>query len=917
MEEGGQSRSGMAELESNSPSHPQQISSVMSDHEAAFDQTSADATGNGGLVQHTGMGSAEHVLHQEEHPQQWREREHSHPLNEYQQLRNWQHQEELVATHAGGRQPGGPHQTNAGIAPFQLHHHPNRARSHANGPAYLREHDLVDGDLVQYTLAIVKEAGKTRWFTFLGILLAIVYAAWLTASDERLIHPALDRSVQVLDHAHDGTRPIDASLTMNMDSFGADGELGGLGEAGSTEFPVDAVKMAGAQCKMALPGLTLILPYRNQPGAIEENLEKWMAVKDVYRVILIDWSSEPPLEEHPLLQGSTNAAIDLGRLLILRVQDEIEFAYSRAYNLGVLFTCTEYMMMANLRHVVDEGIIRTLAPSVFDSAHPRTVALHPRDIYMTPHMMMSASYPPARDFLASIYILRVTLFLDTGGFNEHFYRHIWADADFRRRIGIELNVEQTVLASSDVNIVYDQAWITRHLYFEASFDQHWRSHYGDSLFLVPEDGIRSPDYSVLALTHRGEPQSRTPMLTLKANSRARNFRASLEEENPEYLGYRDMKLLQALATSYMLPRELLAEVSLVANLEWLLMRAYSLHTTDVRDLEPNTIRILVVLPTSSSLSSPRAARSRTTNLGSYLLSLAQAFAYAKEHGMLPVFLWTTGAESPAGSTVARHFQELFEFDGSLVQHERVMAMQLGKTNKTAHLLKSITNSMATGRKALKELSVFHDLPESPPEGLGFVWMNDQPGVLERSVSARAVRDALMDLVPVARIQDKLVERFGSDADLSMKYAFYVECLPADDDCVRTLRNQADAIAAFVEANVEAEEKAYFAGHASGSGAFGAALCSKWGARGVCFANDDAKCHEVLQSRPKANANDAMAAECNDIELVNLLSLARADTVIGSANSSYLLAAQLLSVGFMDEVEYPRKPLRTANTMPAS
>lgn len=98
----------------------------------------------------------------------------------------------------------------------------------------------------------------------------------------------------------------------------ANGGLGGL-----------SARLAAGGGTAAAPGTSLIAACRNRQDSLRKVLPSWAAVEGVDELVLVDWSSSPPLADvvADTLPGEH-------RMRVLRVEEESQWVLSRAYNLA-------------------------------------------------------------------------------------------------------------------------------------------------------------------------------------------------------------------------------------------------------------------------------------------------------------------------------------------------------------------------------------------------------------------------------------------------------------------------------------------------------------------------------------------------------------------------------------------------------
>lgn len=174
------------------------------------------------------------------------------------------------------------------------------------------------------------------------------------------------------------------------------------------------------------PGVSLAAVCMGRHDTIKKTAPAWLAVKDVNEVIVVDWSSEPPLE-------SAIRSIPGGeRIKIIRVNGESKWVLSRAYNLAI--NSTRYT------HVIRTDCDYHIEPN-FVSAH--------RDLIDDPKALTSDAQSDLRYFAGNydlarnenevhlngaVFIKRKD-FLSIGGYDERIQTYGWDDEDLYNRLG--------------------------------------------------------------------------------------------------------------------------------------------------------------------------------------------------------------------------------------------------------------------------------------------------------------------------------------------------------------------------------------------------------------------------------------------------------------------------------------------------
>lgn len=152
----------------------------------------------------------------------------------------------------------------------------------------------------------------------------------------------------------------------------------------------------------------------------------WLSIPDVDEIVLIDWSSDPPLQTvvHPE---------DEPRLKLFRVNNEKSWVLSRAYNLAMNKTKKDYVIRTDCDYALNGTVLQ---------AHNLTA---------TQMGFYSGNWMLARDenevHLNGAMIMRRDVFWSVGGYDERIQTYGWDDEDLYTRLTAN-NVEK-------LNISYD------------------------------------------------------------------------------------------------------------------------------------------------------------------------------------------------------------------------------------------------------------------------------------------------------------------------------------------------------------------------------------------------------------------------------------------------------------------------------
>ncbi|GAB0490953.1 hypothetical protein MMPV_002195 [Pyropia vietnamensis] len=228
------------------------------------------------------------------------------------------------------------------------------------------------------------------------------------------------------------------------------------------------------------PGVSIVGVCMNRGSTLETSLTSWLAVKDVDEVVLVDWSSEPPLQAvvDKVVAAAPSSAAAKRRLKVIRVEGETAWVLSRAYNLGigassydkVLRTDCDYTLHPDfvVHHELDTSTAAAAA------AVARASALRARNASLTsgeavkltaedgsplpPGHYYSGNYQLARNenevhLNGAVYVTRAD-FLAVGGYDERIQTYGWDDEDLYGRLA-SVNMEKR-------NISYDHIGHVQH-----------------------------------------------------------------------------------------------------------------------------------------------------------------------------------------------------------------------------------------------------------------------------------------------------------------------------------------------------------------------------------------------------------------------------------------------------------------------
>ena len=163
---------------------------------------------------------------------------------------------------------------------------------------------------------------------------------------------------------------------------------------------------------------------------LKKTAPAWLNVKNVDEIILVDWSSDPPLE--PTIRQIPGGQ----RIKVIRVNGESNWVLSRAYNLAINATSYTNVIRTDCDYhvapdfvAVHETLVHSSDPSARDPSN--SADLDSRHFY-------AGNYNLARNenevhLNGAVYIRRKD-FLEIGGYDERIQTYGWDDEDLYKRL---------------------------------------------------------------------------------------------------------------------------------------------------------------------------------------------------------------------------------------------------------------------------------------------------------------------------------------------------------------------------------------------------------------------------------------------------------------------------------------------------
>lgn len=360
----------------------------------------------------------------------------------------------------------------------------------------------------------------------------------------------------------------------------------------------------------------------NRHQTLSRVLPKWRLVENVSEILILDWSSSPPL-----LPSVQLAAAEDPRVRLLRVEQEPQWVLSRAYNLAIRATSFDTIMRMDCDYTLD----------------PRFVAAHNLDSSASPiskqPLFYAGNYQHARNenevhLNGAVYIKRAH-FLAIGGYDERIQTYGWDDEDLYTRL------EQSGLRKH--NISYDHVTHVPHddsdraqrdvKFVQVEIDLN-------SLLLkhLPKwnrSGLQSSQWSVMEGMHGN-------YTVLKATVKPRALKNLVDSADVKSAW--DTALGQRLSNDYQIPWDIMTTMD-VPSKRNLLTRLNS-HMNHRDSSKPTRVLFAHVMH----------------GLGNRLRALGSAMAYANNTDRVLVLIWETDAH------ISADFSDLFSDDMVVISH---------------------------------------------------------------------------------------------------------------------------------------------------------------------------------------------------------------------------------------------------------
>lgn len=160
------------------------------------------------------------------------------------------------------------------------------------------------------------------------------------------------------------------------------------------------------------PGISIVTACKNRNDNLARVLPTWLALDDVSEVIIVDWTSDPPVQDTLSAQNLSDS-----RLRIIRVEDETEWCLSYAFNTGFRLARFDRILKADADIALDAGFLEMnpLQQGEFIAGNWRTAA-------------------PGQKFINGFFFIHYSELARVNGFNEYITTYGWDDDDLYGRL---------------------------------------------------------------------------------------------------------------------------------------------------------------------------------------------------------------------------------------------------------------------------------------------------------------------------------------------------------------------------------------------------------------------------------------------------------------------------------------------------
>lgn len=181
-------------------------------------------------------------------------------------------------------------------------------------------------------------------------------------------------------------------------------------------------------------GVSLVAVCMGRRDTVKKTVPAWLKVKDVDELVIVDWSSDPPLE--PTIRAIPGA----DAIKIIRVNGEQSWVLSRAYNLAMSATSYSHIIRTDCDYEVGGDFVaahRSLVEGDVAAVGDTSTA-ESEDMQRDGKRYYAGNYNLARNeneiHLNGAVFIRRKDFLDIGGYDERIQTYGWDDEDLYNRL---------------------------------------------------------------------------------------------------------------------------------------------------------------------------------------------------------------------------------------------------------------------------------------------------------------------------------------------------------------------------------------------------------------------------------------------------------------------------------------------------
>jgi hypothetical protein len=185
------------------------------------------------------------------------------------------------------------------------------------------------------------------------------------------------------------------------------------------------------------PGTSIVAACMNRHASLNKTLPSWLALVNISEVVIVDWSSTPPLVESIDFLSAAEQ-----RVRVIRVENETSWVLSRAYNLAILSATRRQIIRMDCDYKVEREFLGVHDLSIQENAHR---SAQNRVFY-------GGNFTLARDenevHLNGAMLLWRSDFQSVGGYDERIQTYGWEDEDLFYRL------ERSGLRRESINYDY-------------------------------------------------------------------------------------------------------------------------------------------------------------------------------------------------------------------------------------------------------------------------------------------------------------------------------------------------------------------------------------------------------------------------------------------------------------------------------